>query len=212
MDAVLTDVLSVFCAKEHFRYAIGHAWPQPDGFTYATDGKWIIRRKTREGDVTPDGRPPDGAAVMAMCDKIASDWAPLNIVIPPSTCDDCKGDKLQREWFECESCKGEGEIVEECPECHNETREDCDKCDGEGGKLSTKTTGEPCENCHGTGLNPETQMPVGHLSFDPTRISVIQAHIPNAEYRLTKTMDGGFMHFRNDEYEGLLMCLDTRNT
>ena len=146
-----------FCSTDPCRYSLSIPW-NIEGFTYASDGKALIR-----------------VPAIAECERGIHD--PYSPVIHPGTIPDADSPAWQDitlpdGWqdtppviIDCKACDGTGKI-RDCPECGGAgetTRcecgnvKTCRECDGEGTLVGE---GKPCEGCNGDGKTEgETLIP-----------------------------------------------------
>ena len=123
-------------------------------FTYATDGRVLIRVPRRDG--VGDGG-PNLEEILPVLEKALSERAfgrlpPCETIPgktwPPGTCPDCKG---SGKFKNCTKCEGTGEVA--CGECGNE--KDCDECEGAGWVVADKDAEgddiSQCDECEGSG-------------------------------------------------------------
>lgn len=143
--------LKKFCSTDHTRPTILKPFTQ-DGFTFATDGRILVRIPAIEGGA--DDGPEDSIRVIPSDLKnyqpvqLPPNWE--SIIQPETPCHTCEG---TGSIGKCRHCQGHGEI--ECETCGHE--EYCRPCQGTGKASSKETQGytEPCEDCDGRGKTTE---------------------------------------------------------
>ena len=111
--SITLDQLKTFCAHDGERLTINRPFSQ-DSWTYATDGRMIIR-VPRMADVPEyDDSPKEIDARVFAAHPITGNW----FKIP---------DGLSDKPNKCDNCKGSGKFQCDCENIH-----DCGKCDGSG--------------------------------------------------------------------------------
>ncbi len=127
-----------------------------NGFTYATDGRIVVRIA--------------GEHVPAIKDPTAADTVPWDGTrLPPVAltrsddatikCSECGGDgKSHRR--ECDECAGTG--MDECLSCGHDC--DCEECKGTGW-IGSDSTDATCEECGGKGVVRNTKGSVNYGAF-----------------------------------------------
>jgi hypothetical protein len=162
------------------------------GFTYATDGRILVRVPATVDDTlsllpgemiyrTIDGRgfPPAWTLPLPAPAEIAdsSQWQPwpaIDYTMEDRQCGACGGDGSER-GEDCAECDGDGEV--RCPTCDHLT--ECDRCDGRG-----YLRGKQCPFCSGCpkgGPFPTTQR-VGDMAVE-LRIDAKVRVLPNVRWR-----------------------------
>jgi len=145
------EELKKFCSTDITRPNLELPFSQ-GGYTWAADGRILIRVPEIPGIPVPEFNVPD---VVSTFDRGWSDRIGFEPVeFPPGwesfeqpmvPCSDCKG---LGHFAICQECKGEGEV--ECGHCgHNE---DCEECDGIGQLPAQKGPNtRECHECEGAG-------------------------------------------------------------
>lgn len=146
-----TEQLQAFCSTDPTRPEVGKPFTRA-GFTWATDGRVLVRVATIEGlddgdlpwpVITPEGlmaehQPgPKWYALPALPERQ-----------PDKPCPACGGKKAEK----CLACDGEGtvEFAFDYGGTSYSMEGNCPVCDGEGA----------CRHCDGTGLEPRKAQPV----------------------------------------------------
>lgn len=168
--------LTPFCCKPHeCRRNIETPW-NADGFTFATNGRLIVRVAQQEVPEILDVTRPDWQKTFNGEHDRALDWVKIDTseyAPKQEQCEICKG--TGKGPFVCDECKGEGEI--ECYSCrHTNT---CDDCDGKGkwGDADTQ-----CEECGGKGeFEKRTPMPSPCGPVDARFVALLNT-LPGCEF------------------------------
>lgn len=226
-EITVTIDITPFCASGTIHEAL-HAPFAGGAYSYASDGRIMIRVPRRDGD-------PEQAGYATRLDTYLAEPAqamgPLPVVeLPPAPvyvpkrCKTC--DATGRlHGVNCRTCKGRG--VVECPTCHNE--DDCDDCDSTGAQTRpARPDDDPsqtfeCDDCGGTGDLGDPDTPplvptrVGPYSIDRRYVALLQT-LPGIELDLGREdwFAGAPYHagptarplrFRFDGGEGAIMPL-----
>ena len=186
------DELKQYCAKGKMRFDIDQSWNYK-GYSYATDGKMMIRIPTTEPD-TLDGKFPENV-------DTEFNWlAPVSIVetenLKRVECPTCHGYGLP--ILKCDACDGRGEHY--CSRC--EDAHDCANCQGTGDYPDHDSTAK-CPDCNGNkgGFNKR----VGNRIIAYFYINKIQ-RLPNVRYQTCGKPEDA-MRFTFDGGEGIIMPL-----
>jgi len=142
------DLLKTFCGTDETRPSLMEPFSD-DRYTYATDGR-IIVRVPRIESITGHEKHPQYA-----CDLFPdeSHYLPVeypqgleSFVAEPVDCECCGGTGKQSK---CRDCDGDGN--KECPECG--TVHKCESCRGTGLIIGNRAIGDEvdCEDCEGIG-------------------------------------------------------------
>jgi hypothetical protein len=106
-----------FCAAEHnYRFAsIGRPWTC-EGFTYATDGRILIRVPAIEGVEWNEKAPPVAKLIAETVPKSVAKWVPLP-VFPDPVFDECENCGGKGKWRETDESGKEIGLEFDCDEC-----------------------------------------------------------------------------------------------
>ncbi|MDE2107035.1 MAG: hypothetical protein KGL39_58045 [Patescibacteria group bacterium] len=140
--------LQPFCSRDSSRpgilkpFSLGH-------YTYATDGRMLIRVARRDDVPTNPDAPRNVDSLYPDPSPSPRDYSPLPLPLPVApveykNCADCDG---QGHFKNCPECHGLGLI--ECDKCLN--KEDCHRCRGKGVLYTNDVNAPTCTNCDGSG-------------------------------------------------------------
>lgn len=156
---ITREQLQAFCSQDETRAVLAEPWTH-DGYTYATDGRMVVRVLAlpgcQSGEDWPNGYPQAPWGLMATCPQ-STDWQPMPPIppAPDAVCSQCHAEAAAV----CPACKGDGEVKWTFDFCGTEhTRMDeCPVCDGEE---------RICNRCWGDGREPDlARVQVGRLVF-----------------------------------------------
>lgn len=205
--AVTLETMREFCDPDFLTYL--EPWTA-DGYTYATDGRILVRLDDALEGVNPEAIGLDlnrPALFGAVNPNPPGGWIPWADVKPAmgdmrDTCPACRGHKV--EVVDCPDCDGDGNC--EC-RCGHEHR--CRTCNGDG--VQPKDDGEKCIACDGQGrLQVYAVAGVLMQGYFHRKIGRL---LPGVEYAGTNhapdlspvPATGGMVHFRFPGGDGLLM-------
>jgi hypothetical protein len=167
-----------------------------DQYTYATDGRHLVRVKKLEG-YAGNGNMPNAAELFATgSNNYVSVVSMSDVEVDPGACPRCKGDKNAKPQ-ECPECSGCG--VVEFDNEYSDYEVECKTCDGLG-KINM------CGKCHGSGVDTSAETEIMGTYFMNCLLYNVKK-LPGCQLRINA--DKTQPHFFNfDGGDGLIMCIN----
>lgn len=191
------DELKSWCSRE--RETLKQPWSE-NGFSYASDGRILIRVATMSG-VQPRPDAPKAEKLWPDFWKLQSEFIPLPGTLPEPEFEPCKDCNGQGRIRKCPECEGTGEA--ECPTCGHET--ECEYCDD--GLLPVSDDSPICEDCGGSGkIEKIVAMEIFARNFNSVYLRGI-APLPGLKVAVNPSAgeECGILLFTFDGGEGCLM-------
>lgn len=163
--------LQPFCSESELRPNIQKPWSR-DGFTYATDGRVLVRVSSDDIPTSENEAAPNALTVAAFDhDSLETEWLPTPDIPDPvfSECRKCKGTGKSAK---CRNCQGDGRC-----ECNCGHEHDCGDCEGTG----YQGLAETCDNCENGKIEETQRVAVGEAVVNAHYLRKI-ATLPNPEF------------------------------
>lgn len=163
--------LQPFCSESDLRPNMQKPWSR-DGFTFATDGRILVRVSSTEYPVAENEAAPEASdAGPFNHNSLETEWIPVPDIPEPmfSDCRKCKGTGKSDK---CRECCGDGRHECDCGHEH-----DCGECDGTGYSWFA----EKCDNCENGKVEETQQVAVGEAVVNAVYLRKI-ADLPNPEF------------------------------